>query len=329
MDFYNFRLPLLIILAALGCCSGSSPLATDKINGVVGKNVTFKTTVVSTPDILTVTWTFNKGQPIAMVTVIPSSNTVSVRPPYVNRISCNRTTFQLQLGPLVKEDTGEYILTIVTNNGDLVTGQIDLEVLEPVTDVKISSNVLEPVEFNSTVVLTCSAKGSFTYKWINGSVPLVVDGTHMQLNAVGNELKISEVRRTDLQGPIVCIAENALESGKSAPFNLTVSYGPENILMNQFPTDTYLKKGSTLTLTCTADSNPPATIQWVFNGVNLPSNAVSSPANFTLNNLEEKNSGNYTCVAYNAQTKRYIASRVAFVTVVGNHWCVTTQGSKD
>ncbi len=93
----------------------------------------------------------------------------------------------------------------------------------PVTDVKISSNLPEAVEVNDTVVLSCSAKGSFTYKWMNGSVPLVVDGTRMTLNAVGNELTITEVRRTDLRGAIFCIAENALESGRSAPFNLTVS----------------------------------------------------------------------------------------------------------
>jgi len=94
---------------------------------------------------------------------------------------------------------------------------------EPVTDVKISSNLPEAVEYNSTVVLNCSAKGSFTYKWFNNSVPLVVDGTHMKLNPTGNELTITEVRRTDLKGPIICIAKNALESGESAPFNLSVS----------------------------------------------------------------------------------------------------------
>lgn len=93
---------------------------------------------------------------------------------------------------------------------------------EPVTDVKISSSVPEAVEL-STVVLTCSAKGSFTYKWFNGSVPLVLDGTHMKLNPTGDQLIITQVHRTDLRGPIICIAKNALESGTSAPFNLTVS----------------------------------------------------------------------------------------------------------
>lgn len=71
------------------------------------------------------------------------------------------------------------------------------------------------------MVLTCTAQGSFTYKWVNNSAPVVADGTHVKLNA--NELTVSEVRRTDLRGPIICIAENALESGKSDVFNLTVS----------------------------------------------------------------------------------------------------------
>lgn len=92
---------------------------------------------------------------------------------------------------------------------------------EPVTDVHIVSNLPDPVEINSTVVLTCSAKGSFTYRWMNGSIPVVADGTHIKL--IDNELIVSEVWRTDLRGPIYCIAENPLESGKSPTFNLTVS----------------------------------------------------------------------------------------------------------
>ncbi|KAL1255071.1 hypothetical protein QQF64_013132 [Cirrhinus molitorella] len=93
--------------------------------------------------------------------------------------------------------------------------------LEPVNDIKILSNLPEAVEFNDTVVLTCSAKSYFTSKWMNGSVPLVVDGTHVWL--VGNVLTIAEVRRTDLRGPTFCTAENTLELGRSAPFSLTVS----------------------------------------------------------------------------------------------------------
>ncbi|XP_051728974.1 carcinoembryonic antigen-related cell adhesion molecule 5 isoform X2 [Ctenopharyngodon idella] len=310
MDFYNFWVPLFI-LATLGCCSQGSLLLSDKIKGIVGKNVTFKTTITSTTGLLIVAWNFNKNQVVPIITHIPSSNATNIDEKYTGRISYNTTTCELQLGPLMKEDEGEYILSIITAKGTQQSGQVDLEVLEPVTDVKISSNLPEAIEFNSTVILTCSAKGSFSYKWLNGSVPLEVDGTHTKLNQTGNELTITEVRRTDLRGPIVCIAENALESGRSAPFNLTVSYGPEKIAMTQTPTDSFLKKGSNLVLTCSADSDPPAQLRWMFNGAEL-----LQMANITIPNVEEKDSGNYSCVAYNAKTKRNVASPVALVTVL-------------
>ncbi|XP_073678121.1 cell adhesion molecule CEACAM5 [Garra rufa] len=313
MDFFNFRLPLLF-LAALGCYSEGSPLLNDKTNGVIGKNVTFKTTITSTTDFLTITWNFNNGEVIApIITSIPSTNTENVDDKYASRIIYNKTTCELQLGPLVKEDGGEYTLTIVTLQGKPQSGQVDLEVLEPVTDVKISSNLPEAVEFNDTVVLTCSAKGSFTYKWMNGSVPLVADGTHIKLNEAGDELTVAEVRRTDLRGPIFCIAKNALESGTSPAFNLTVSYGPENVVMTQTPTDLFLKKGSNLTFSCSAQSDPPAQLHWMFNGVELPE---KSTADIAFTKVEEINSGNYSCVAFNAKTNRYISSPVAVVSVL-------------
>ncbi|XP_067303790.1 carcinoembryonic antigen-related cell adhesion molecule 1-like [Pseudorasbora parva] len=311
MDFFNFRVTLLI-LAALGCCSQALLLG-DKTYGVVGENVTFKTTIATTVGLSTVLWSFNNGQSIASVfTHVPVTNILRTNPLYTGRVSYNTTTCELQLGPLKKKDAGKYILNIVNAEGEPQSGEIELTVLEPITDVKISSSLPEAIEFNSTVVLTCTGKGSFTYKWFNGSDALTVDGTHMKLNAIGNELTITDVRRTDLRGPIFCRAENALKSGMSAPFNLTVSYGPEKIVMTQNPTDSFLKKGSNLTLTCSADSDPPAQLRWMFNGAEL-----LQKANITLSNLDVKHSGNYSCVAYNVKTNRNVASPVVLVTVLG------------
>ncbi len=84
--------------------------------------------------------------------------------------------------------------------------------------------------------------------------------------------------------------------------------------MIQTPTDSFLKKGSNLTFTCSAQSDPPAQLQWMFNGEAMPQKTT---ANITLTSVEEKHSGNYSCVAYNAKTNRYVSSQVAVVSVLG------------
>lgn len=82
--------------------------------------------------------------------------------------------------------------------------------------------------------------------------------------------------------------------------------------MTQTPVESFLKKGSNITFTCSAKSDPPAQLQWMFNGAE-----VSNQANLAIASLEEKHSGNYTCVASNTKTKRSIASQVSTITVVG------------
>lgn len=55
----------------------------------------------------------------------------------------------------------------------------------PVSDVTITSDVPEAVEHNSTVVLTCKAKGSFLkFTWLKGTTPIVPDGKHFTEKSV-------------------------------------------------------------------------------------------------------------------------------------------------
>lgn len=129
---------------------------------------------------------------------------------------------------------------------------------EPVSDVSITSNVNEAIEHNSTVVLTCSSKGSFiTFSWTNGTEPIAADGKRISIDQVcshhppttfraflflfapkcttdvfpaavasqgefSSNVTFSNVLRSDLVGPIYCSVKNKLETKKSAPFNLTV-----------------------------------------------------------------------------------------------------------
>ncbi|MCI4395895.1 hypothetical protein PGIGA_G00197240 [Pangasianodon gigas] len=311
MDLYNLWL-LLLLLAEMGVCSGAQLVMPEAVSGVRGKSVNFTASGPPSAEVQTVTWSFipKPGTTVPIYTATKENEKVSSA--YSGRVKYYRSTYTLQLNSLRAEDSGTYTLTIVDSNLDQLVDQTVLVVLEPLADVNIFSNLPEAVEFNSTVVLTCSAKGSdLSYSWLNNSAPVVVDGKHVVQN--GRELAISQVFRTDLQGPIYCIAKNQVESATSSAFTLTVNYGPDLITIKREPADDVLNKGSNLTLSCSAQSSPAAEIIWLFNEVKLPQNT----ATLVLSNFGRNQSGNYSCIAYNSKTKRYVTSEVITLTLAG------------
>ncbi|XP_062385306.1 carcinoembryonic antigen-related cell adhesion molecule 20 [Sardina pilchardus] len=307
MDFFNFRL-FLLLASALGCCSADI-LKADKVKGVLGKNVKFNTTLDGSQLYITLSWNFGTEN-----IVTATKDTEKIADAYKSRVNLNKTTGMLELGPLTAEDSGMYTLNIVTPEVKTLTGDTTLEVLEPVSEVKIASDPpTEAVETNSSVVLTCTAKGSFLkYTWLNGTTPVVADGKRLVLNDAGNILSVKDVQRWDLQGPIYCNAGNDLEEEKSAAFKMAVSYGPENVVVVQTPASPILAKGVKVTLACSSMSSPNATYQWMLNGAPM----TDTTASLALEKVDEKSSGNYTCVAFNAKTKRYTASNTASFTVI-------------
>ncbi|KAL2080154.1 hypothetical protein ACEWY4_023947 [Coilia grayii] len=296
MDFINSRLYLLL-LSALVCCSASI-LPSDKVKGVSGKMVMFNTTYNMSQGYVTLSWNVGETNIVTATSV-----KVNIADKYKSRVKLNATTGTMTLGPLVAADSGDYQLSIVTPEIQTVTGETKLEVLEPVSGVAITAIPVEAVELNSTVVLTCAAKGSFLkYTWLNGTVPVAADGKRLVVSPEGNVLTVKEVQRWDLKGPIFCRAGNDLEVEKSAAFNMTISYGPENVVLVQTPMKPVLSKDSNVTLTCSSVSSPAATYIWLQNGAVLKDKTTAS---ITLENLKEKDGGNYTCQAFNAKTKRY------------------------
>ncbi|XP_053494172.1 carcinoembryonic antigen-related cell adhesion molecule 5 [Ictalurus furcatus] len=310
MDLYNSWL-ILLLLAEAGFCSADQLVMPGEVNGVRGKSVNFTATVPTSIEVETVTWSFipKSGASVPVYTATEVKEKVSDA--YMGRVTYYRDVSTLQLNALTPADGGRYTLTIVDSNLNQLVGQTALVVLEPVADVNIVSNLPEAVEFNNTVILTCVAKGSFlVYSWQNNSIPVVVDGTHIVQN--GSQLIINRVFRADLIGPISCTAKSPLESSTSDTFNLTVNYGPELVTKTQMPAADVLKKGSNLTLSCSAKSSPAAEFVWLFNGAGLP----QKTATVVLSNLGEEQSGNYSCMAYNSKTMRYVSSEVTQLSVL-------------
>ncbi|XP_039978084.1 carcinoembryonic antigen-related cell adhesion molecule 20-like [Xiphias gladius] len=308
MDPLTFK-SLLFLLSLLGCCAGQDILPEGPLDAIVGRNVTFET-LIDIPDYAFIIWNFNDGSEQTHIITVGQTGT-KVNAPYEGRVSLNETNGFLTLMSLRTEDSGDYSINKVLTNGDTKTGEIKLRVLKPVSDVVIKSNLPEVIEHNSTLVLNCAAKGSFlTFAWRNGTTNIVGDGKRLTLKneEMSSTLTITGVLRSDLAGPIYCVVSNKLEEEKSAPLNLTVYYGPDEVTISPPSTPQFIRSGSHFNLSCSAQSSPPAAFTWYHNQSVIES---SGPV-LTLKVIEELGLGKqveeYTCRAKNDKTQRNIQS---------------------
>lgn len=81
------------------------------------------------------------------------------------------------------------------------------------------------------------------------------------------------------------------------------------------------KTGSNITLSCSAESNPPARTQWLFGGIYLDQYS----SQLQLENVKENQTGTYKCLVYNTVTSRF-ASVSAMIRIVGKDWMCLSWG---
>ncbi|XP_035285194.1 carcinoembryonic antigen-related cell adhesion molecule 5-like [Anguilla anguilla] len=310
MDSHTLRLFAVVLLSVVGCSSGQV-LPPGSLTGVVGGNVTFKTTISSTsPEPLTITWTFNNGSaPVSVIGSGPAGVTPGLG--YEGRVSLNRVTGSLELRQLTLRDSGPYSVVLTSGIGATQTGQTSLNVYEPVSNVTVRANATNLVEFNDTVALTCSALGSsLFYRWHNGSSD-ITPSERVHLSDDNRILTISSVLRSD-RGPLFCTVYNVVSSGTSPPVFLNISFGPDNVQVTVDPSKEFQTPGSNITLSCSAQSSPPAEFKWAFNGTMLNTEGQK----LKLENIQENQSGNYTCWAHNIETLRFKPSDPLLISVM-------------
>uniref|UniRef100_A0A3B4WC72 Ig-like domain-containing protein n=1 Tax=Seriola lalandi dorsalis TaxID=1841481 RepID=A0A3B4WC72_SERLL len=315
-SFYHFiristkSTPNLLYLSPPGVSHGAGVLP-DTLVAAVGETVMFATTVPpqETP-ILVVTWgildisgtNFN---------IITSSSVNITAPGHTDRITLFRSTGSLELRNLTLNDSGEYRLTIIPVASSQLKGSCSLVVHAPVSNVTVTANSTDLVEFSSSISLSCSSSGSsLSFLWLNGSSE-VTASDRVQLTDGNTTLTIVNVTRYD-QGPFRCHVFSPVNNGTSAPLNLSISYGPENINLTLSPSQEYYDEGSDISLMCSAVSRPAALIQWFLNGDLLS----DSGPELRLMNIQMSQSGNYSCQAFNNITMRNQTSQTAALTVL-------------
>ncbi|XP_053182924.1 carcinoembryonic antigen-related cell adhesion molecule 5-like [Scomber japonicus] len=299
-----------ILLAVISGLTKGSGVLPDELTAAVGGEVMFTTTVTPTETPFhSVSWNFvlnSIERPI--ITSFGFSN--SIAPEYEGRITFYKSTRSLKLMDLTLNDIGQYRVSIKPYVGQTTSGLTELKMLEPVSNVKITANSTDLIEFSS-VSLSCSSSGfSPSFLWLNGSSE-VTASERVQFTNGGRTLTIISVTRYD-QRPLVCRVSNAVSGVTSNPVNLNINYGPENTRLKLFPSQDHYVQGSTISLSCSAVSRPSAQFQWFLNGGLLS----GSGSKLTLTNIQMSQSGDYSCRAFNSKTRRYQISLPSAITVV-------------
>ncbi|KAF7227042.1 carcinoembryonic antigen-related cell adhesion molecule 5-like, partial [Nothobranchius furzeri] len=184
---------------------------------------------------------------------------------------------------------------------------------ELVSNVTITSQNSDLVEFNSSVRLSCSSSGSsLSFLWMNSSSEVTAsDRVQISSSDGGSTLTLVTVTRYD-QGSYSCHVSNLVSSVTSEAVLISVSYGPANVELKASPSKTHYVKGSDLNLICSSESRPSAQVVWFFSGDPLP----DSGPELRLMNVQTNQSGNYICQTFNSKTLRYQTSQPLALSVI-------------
>ncbi|XP_072513976.1 B-cell receptor CD22-like [Salminus brasiliensis] len=186
-------------------------------------------------------------------------------------------------------NSGGYKCRSSNEHGEKYSDTVTLNVLYPPKRVSVSISPSGEIVEGSSVTLTCSSDGNppvQKYTWFKKVDKEVLQKWTNQIYSITN------IRSAD-SGEYQCIANNTQGSRSSGYKSLAVLYGPKNVSVSISPSGEIVE-GSSVTLTCSSDGNPPVEYNW-FKGTSL----VATGETFTMKNISSVNSGGYKCRSSN------------------------------
>ncbi|XP_045061198.1 B-cell receptor CD22 [Coregonus clupeaformis] len=167
----------------------------------------------------------------------------------------------------------------------------------------------------SSVTLTCSSDANppvQSYTWWyrkNGDPYQRMTGPHH----VFNQIQSSDI------GEYYCEAQNEIGKDRSTTINMDVKYGPKNTSVSVSPSGEIVE-GSSVTLTCSSDANPPVNkYTWYFQNKTFQNGFGQI---YNISNFKSKDNGHYHCEAWNGRGSRN--STVLMITLPGKQTSVMT-----
>ncbi|XP_036413697.1 B-cell receptor CD22-like [Colossoma macropomum] len=239
------------------------------------------------PERLTVTETF---WGIDLVQGVEPTD-LSEDPDYSGRVECltdEQKHFSLKLSDVIRKDEHQYCFRIITNEEKekwAATPGVQLRVTE--LHVETPEEVTEGETADLTCKTTCSLTGP-TFIWYKNGRPLTTK------TIKNNQLHLQTVSSEDA-GSYSC-AVRGYQHLHSTAHNLNVRHPPKNVSVSISPSGEIVE-GSSVTLTCSSDGNPPVKIYtWFKEGGTSP---VGSGQNYSIISTTADHTGLHYCVAQN------------------------------
>ncbi|KAF5906484.1 B-cell receptor CD22-like, partial [Clarias magur] len=193
-----------------------------------------------------------------------------------------RGDYHLELTDIKVEDEGSYQCSISGHEG-WRSSAVNFTVIYPPKNISVSISPSGEIVEGISVTLTCSSDSKppvEIYTWFKGMTS-VGNGKTYTITAISSENS----------GEYKCQGSNEAGNRDSSIVTLNVLYPPKNVSVSISPSGEIVE-GSSVTLTCSSDANPPVEIYTWFK-VN-ESSAVGSGQSYRA-----LQSGQYYCQAQN------------------------------
>uniref|UniRef100_A0A3B4CQP8 Ig-like domain-containing protein n=1 Tax=Pygocentrus nattereri TaxID=42514 RepID=A0A3B4CQP8_PYGNA len=178
------------------------------------------------------------------------------------------------------EDSGEYTCQSQNHHGERRSTAVQINVLYPPKRVSVSISPSADIVEGSSVTLTCRSDGNPPVKifsWFKGPTSV----------GEGKIYSIPNIRSED-SGEYTCQSQNHHGERRSTAVQINLLCKYE------------ILEGSSVTLTCSSDGNPPVKIYTWFKR----STSLREGKTFSIPNIRSEDSGEYTCQGRNDHGER-------------------------
>ncbi|XP_048104194.1 B-cell receptor CD22-like [Alosa alosa] len=190
-------------------------------------------------------------------------------------------------------DEGNYSCAL-KHNEDHPSKPVELNVMFPPRVPSVSVSPASETLEGASVTLTCSSDANppvESYTWFNrnGSIVSKLDtGKYYHIGNVGSEHT----------GDYYCEARNLYGASISTAFHLDVHYAPRKLLASLNHSGE-ISEGSSVTLTCSSDANPPVESYTWFNRNGSIVSKLDTGKYYHIGNVGSEHTGDYYCEARN------------------------------